>query len=56
VSISNIVPHLLNTGSFAKYNLPLAKVAQKHNIPVMFASLPKGKPMATIETDGVVYI
>lgn len=57
VSSSNIIQHLLDTESFSNYNLDLAQILVKHNIPVIFNSLPKGKPMDAVEySDGTIII
>jgi len=47
----------LDTESFSNYNIDLAQILVKHNIPVRFNSLPKGKPMAATEySDGTIII
>lgn len=56
VSTSSIIQHLLKTGSFSEYNIEFAEIASKHEIPVIFQTLPAGKPMSTVELDGKVYI
>lgn len=56
-STQSIVKNLINTGSFSNYNQSFAEIAQYHNIPVKFAALEAGKPMATVEyEDGSVVI
>jgi len=57
VQSSTIISHMLENGTFSEYNNPLAEVLAKHNIPVRFSSLPKGKPMATAEySDGTIIV
>lgn len=57
VSTQNIIQNLITTGSFSNYNQAFAEIAQHHNIPVRFATLEAGKPMATVEyEDGSVVI
>lgn len=57
VSTQAIIQNLINTDSFSNYNQSFAEIAQKHNIPVVFSTLPYGKPMATVENkDGSVVI
>lgn len=57
VQSSTIISHMLENGTFSEYNNPLAEVLAKHNIPVRFSSLPKGKPMATAEySDGAIIV
>lgn len=48
---------MLENSTFSEYNNPLAEVLAKHNIPIRFSSLPKGKPMSTTEySDGTIII
>lgn len=57
VSVGSLVSHLIDQGLFSSYNNALAKVAEKHQVAVVFSTLPNGKPMATTEySDGSVVI
>lgn len=56
VSINSIVKHLLDNEVFASYNNSLAEVILKHNIPVVFSKLPKGRPMDTVESEDTIII
>ena len=49
VSTQSLIQHLIDTGSFAEFNTPLAEILQHHDIQVIFNTLEKGKPMSATE-------
>lgn len=49
VSTKQLIQHLLDTGSFAEFNVVLAEALKNHDIQIVFQTLEKGKPMSATE-------
>lgn len=49
VSTQQLIQHLLDTGSFAEFNVVLAEALKNHDIQIVFQTLERGKPMSATE-------
>ena len=49
ISTQQLIQHLLDTGSFAEFNVVLAEALKNHDIQIVFQTLDRGKPMSATE-------